>query len=152
MWSSKIDRKFRFLNTLTLFISSSRVTPVNDDMWHHLGIAWDNKNGRLDVLIDGIPTGMQENIQKDDSIPGGGQFVIGQYYTISGFEAFSGFLGQISSVNFWNTSFSGGTLEAMAKSEVHLEGNVLKWSKVIGHIFGDVEVVRPAKIKDQASK
>ena len=135
-----------------MHFSSPRPTPVNDGVWHHLGVVWDNKNGRFDVLMDGIPMYMQENIKTGAIIPGGGTFLIGQYYTVSGFEADSGFLGEISAMNIWNKSLSGEMIESMAKSEVYVEGNVLKWKLVPTHIFGDVEVVRPAKIKNYASK
>ncbi|CAB4045971.1 Hypothetical predicted protein, partial [Paramuricea clavata] len=98
----------------------------------------------MDILIDGTPWYINDNIRKDNVIPIGGKFVIGQQYIASGFEPKSGFLGQLSGMNFWNTSFPGEMLESMAQLAVHLEGNILRWSNVLGNIFGDVQVVKPS--------
>jgi CUB/sushi domain-containing protein len=120
--------------------------PVDDNVWHHLGIRWDNAMGSMDILIDGTPRYIGDNIRKDNIIPSGGKFVIGQQYIASGFEPKLGFLGQLSGMNFWNTSFPGEMLESMAQLAVHLEGNILRWSNVLGNIFGDVQVVQPSNV------
>ena len=120
--------------------------PVNDNIWHHLGLIWNNTQGRLVILVDGTPRYISENFQKDQVIPGGGKFVIGLQYGVS--QDNSGFLGQISSMNFWNTSFPEEMVESMARAKVHLKGNALKWSNVLGNMFGDIEVIRPSNAKN----
>ena len=107
------------------------MTPINDNVWHHLGFIWSNVNGRWEVLIDGTPRAIRNSVKIGQVIPGGGSLVIGQHYTTSGFQADGGLLGQISGVNIWDTAFSGEEVEDLSQSRGNNEGNILRWFNVL---------------------
>jgi hypothetical protein len=122
--------------------------PVNDNVWHHLGFAWSNTNGRWDVLVDGTPRAIRQSVKTGQIIPGGGMLVIGQYYTTSGFETGAGFLGKISGVNIWDKALTGEEIETMAQSKGNEEGNILRWFNAVKNIVGNIQVVMPSNAQN----
>ena len=120
------------------------MTPINDNVWHHLGFIWSNVNGRWEVLIDGTPRAIRNSVKISQVIPGGGSLVIGQHYATSGFQADGGLLGQISGVNIWDTAFSGEEVELLAQSRRDEKGNILRWFNVLKNIVGNFQVVKPS--------
>ena len=124
------------------------IIPVDDNAWHHFGFAWDNANGRWDVLIDGTPRALRSNFQTGSTIPGGGRLVIGQKYVGSQFASGEGFLGQLSNVNIWDRALTGEELEELAHSPDAGRGNILRWFQILGNVRGALEIVTPSKARN----
>ena len=132
----------------TSFRHKTFIIPVNDNVWHHLGFAWSNVNGRWDVLVDGTPRAVRNGIKTGATIPAGGRMVIGQEHKGSQFVNGKGFLGQISSVNLWNRALLGEELDDLAQSPSAGRGNILRWFQVLRNIHGALEIIAPSKAEN----
>ncbi|MCK5077258.1 MAG: hypothetical protein KAR38_12830, partial [Calditrichia bacterium] len=76
---------------------------ANDGQWHHIAITWENENGEVNLLKDGLLvfTGM---LQQNYSIPEDGYLVLGQEQDIlgGGFDTTQAFNGVLDEVRLWN--------------------------------------------------
>ena len=150
-FKSEANRGIRFFVGQVAQISKpyqTYIIPVNDDVWHHLGFAWSNVNGRWDVLVDGTPRAIRNGVKTGATIPAGGRLVIGQEHEGSKIVDGKGLLGQISGVNLWDRALLGEELDSLAKTPNAGRGNILRWFQVLRNIHGALEIVAPSKSKN----
>ncbi|XP_028395050.1 sushi, von Willebrand factor type A, EGF and pentraxin domain-containing protein 1-like [Dendronephthya gigantea] len=140
----------RFTGKILQHAETTYMTPVNDNVWHHLGFVWSNTNGLWNVLIDGTPRALRDSVKAGAGavIPGGGTLVIGQRHSTSGFKEGEGFLGQISGLNIWNKALTGEEIETMSESRGDEQGNILRWFNVLNSIVGNIQLVKPSNARN----
>ena len=124
---------------------SPYITPLNDGLWHHLGLSWKSSTGELNVLVDGTQRIIKSDCQNGKVITGGGTLVIGHVQGVSGVVSGNNLVGEISMLNLWDRVLSGEEIEAMATTRNDNEGNIISWSKVTTYnIYGNIGIISPS--------
>ncbi|XP_013390765.1 neuronal pentraxin-2 [Lingula anatina] len=116
-----------FRQRITTSIPSSE---MSDGAWHHWCFAWNNGVGAWSVFRDGMPAARGTGFQTSRSIPPNGTWIVGQDQDSvgGGFDVYQAYVGDITSVNVWNTNNVNVT--AMANCGENLGGNVISWDTV----------------------
>ena len=83
------------------------------------------------------------DINRDDAIKGGGDFIIGQYMNESTRSFIEGreFVGRITEVNIWGKHFEDATLVTMSRDCSYSRGGFLKWDVFRDGYHGDIQLI-----------
>ena len=120
------------------------MVPVNDNLWHHICVSWENVGGRWDVLVDGAPRAHGSAWSQTVSLSPG-KVVVGQAQEIygGGFILKESFTGKIGSFNIWDTKMANSEIKEKAKSCSQELGNVIDWRMFRHGIHGNPELISP---------
>ncbi|XP_067928549.1 sushi, von Willebrand factor type A, EGF and pentraxin domain-containing protein 1-like [Watersipora subatra] len=143
--SSNSDTPFSYANyehanAFTLSDCSRLLLYVNDDLvptdislddqlWHHTAVTWTNQQGMWQVFVDGLSVRTGSSIQVDQSISGGGMFVIGQEQDdLSGtYSSAESFMGQITLLYVWDRILEAEEVYAMYTSCENVPDSLVFW-------------------------
>ena len=118
--------------------------PINDDLWHHMCVSWENVQGRWDVIVDGALRAYGSEWRKSLSVKPG-KLVVGQNQEDygGGFLISESFTGKIASFNMWNTKITNSVLKEKSWSCNQGLGNVIDWRMFRHGIHGDAKILSP---------
>ncbi|XP_013388964.1 neuronal pentraxin-2-like [Lingula anatina] len=137
--ATSTDNSFLFGYTRSGVISSlvsnsKKVTPVfgmiYDGAWHHWCFSWNSRGGKWTVYKDGMPAAAGTGFQTGNIIPADGVWIIGQDQDTvgGGFDATQAYVGDVTSINVWNTD--NVDVAAVANCGDNFGGNVISWYDV----------------------
>ncbi|XP_013415571.1 neuronal pentraxin-2-like [Lingula anatina] len=111
-------------------IKDTSVSKVHDGAWHHWCFSWNNRGGKWTVYKDGMPAAAGTGFQTDKTIPANGVWIVGQDQDTvgGGFVASQAYVGDITSINVWNTD--NVNVAAVASCGDNFGGNVISWYAV----------------------
>ena len=107
---------------------------INDGLWHHLCLTWENLNGDWVFYKDGKPVKFGSKLKRGHVIPKDGIVVLGQEQDAPGgkFNKTEAFPGSLAQVNMWDRVFSAKEISQFASScNMGGEGNALSWQDVL---------------------
>ncbi|XP_013389356.1 neuronal pentraxin receptor-like [Lingula anatina] len=106
------------------------VSTVYDGAWHHWCFSWNSRGGKWTVYKDGMPAAAGTGFQTDKTIPANGVWIVGQDQDTvgGGFDATQAYVGDITSINVWNTD--NIDVAAVANCGDNFGGNVISWYDV----------------------
>ncbi|XP_031573116.1 uncharacterized protein LOC116307107 isoform X2 [Actinia tenebrosa] len=120
-----------------IFSSTTMVSHnLNDDIWHHIIVQWQNINGNCTIFIEGsLKISEKLGNSKNKTIPAGSSFALGK-----GFQSGIGFTGFLDHVNLWS-SVIGEVGKLLSRGCLSYHGNTLAWPVFKDGIKGIVTVV-----------
>ncbi|KAJ7383889.1 hypothetical protein OS493_025213 [Desmophyllum pertusum] len=120
------------------------MVPVNDNLWHHICVSWENVEGRWDVLVDGALRAHGSAWRQTLSLSPG-KVVVGQSQETygGGFILKESFTGKIGSFNIWSTKMANNEIREKAKLCSQELGNVIDWRMFRHGIHGNPELLSP---------
>ncbi|XP_013396543.1 neuronal pentraxin receptor-like [Lingula anatina] len=126
------------------------VTKVYDSFWHHWCFSWNNYGGKWTLYMDGMPAASGNSYRSGWTVPENGVWIVGQDQDTSGggFVATQAYVGDITSINVWNTD--NVDVAAVANCGDKFGGNVISWHVVAKEIH-EVSTYREdlCKIRDE---
>lgn len=117
---------------ISIFYSRNmHYVPLSDDVWHHLGITWENRAGNYTVYYDGNVIGSGTSLHPGLILEGQGVLTLGQSQGTPGgtFESSQAYLGKLSAFNIWDYIFPEEKIRAASigvKCE-STDGNIATW-------------------------
>ena len=149
-WTA-ISEKLRVSNIVLIvyvhFVSDTDArVKINDTMWHHICVTWNNTKGDWQFYLDGQLQSSGTGLKKNHQIPAGGTVIIGQDQDKvgGGFDIEDSFgPGEVTEVNLWSRVLSGDEIAAQkANCDIAQAGLVLSWGQFKGNVTG-VKIVEP---------
>ncbi|RZB38885.1 sushi, von Willebrand factor type A, EGF and pentraxin domain-containing protein 1-like [Asbolus verrucosus] len=131
---------------LVLYVNNQfAVTDIllNDGLWHHVCISWNNSNGSYKLYVDAKIAKSGIDLATNTKIEGNGNMVIGQEQDVLGgrFSQSETFIGRMAHVDVWSEELS---LEQIA---IHMNdcqesifGDVYDWPDIQSHVEGNIQI------------
>ena len=113
-----------------------------DGLWHFVGAIWNGVNATVTLYIDGFEKGKGSNVLTNDTVIGGGWFVLGQRYLAEERNPIlsTAFVGTLHQFNFWNVpAMAFHMWNAAHNCTWAIAGSVRAWSSFLPGIKGKVE-------------
>lgn len=116
--------------------------PINDGLWHHICVSWENIDGRWDFLVDGVLISYEGAWGKSQTISPG-KLVVGQHQKEYGgrYLIEESFIGKIASFNMWDRKMNNNDLEKKSTSCNQELGNVIDWRMFRHGIHGSATII-----------
>lgn len=129
---------FFFRNLTNLYLT--------DDQWHHVCLNWYRKRGQTNIYCDGESIFQTNDISRQIYFGGSGDFVIGQYTdsTTGRFITGHEFVGKITQVNVWDSSFDLSVMVTMSR-DCRSGGNEIRWSVFRDSYHGNVQLIESSE-------
>ncbi|XP_031561610.1 uncharacterized protein LOC116297509 isoform X2 [Actinia tenebrosa] len=123
---------------------------LNDGIWHHVCIRWNNKDGFIALVVDGTQY-KGTSFARGYVIPGNGEFIIGATSSYS--RLVNGnvgqFVGTVSDVNIWTYLISVKDIKLMKLGcGGQLSKPLMSWDLFKDFFVGNVTVRQSASCKD----
>ena len=121
---------------------SFSMLPINDGLWHHIFVSWENIDGRWDFLVDGVLISYEGAWGKSQTISPG-KLVVGQHQKEygGGYLIEESFIGKIASFNMWDRKMNNNDLEKKSTSCNQELGNVIDWRMFRHGIHGSATII-----------
>ena len=136
---------FLFFSNIFSFSCSAMNNAVNNGVWRHVCISWENVAGSWNLYIDGALLANGDNLKAGHVIDNNGIVILGQDQDSYGgeFEQHQSFLGQIHRVSMWNRVLTAEEISHMSGNCSYGGGNYLKWSDFVTGLHGNVYKTSP---------
>ena len=121
---------------------SFSMLPINDGLWHHISVSWENIDGRWDFLVDGVLISYEGAWGKSQTISPG-KLVVGQHQKEygGGYLIEESFIGKIASFKMWDRKMNNNDLEKKSTSCNQELGNVIDWRMFRHGIHGSATII-----------
>lgn len=133
--------------SILIFPRTFYIPPVNDGLWHHLGLLWSNQN--YCIFLDGILIYSGNDLGAPTPLKGRGFFAIGQKMNSAGgnFVESLSFGGKLSQMNMWDKFLEAELVKASSTNCLNDVGTIIDWSKAVSLKSGLTAAIAPSECK-----
>ncbi|KAJ8318311.1 hypothetical protein KUTeg_003402 [Tegillarca granosa] len=120
--------------------------------WNHMVWTWDHLSGDWQLYLNSSLEITEISIMKEDPIPSGGEFVLGQAARIvSEFNESYAFLGDLAHLNIWNYVMAEDDIRLIHQSCTFMYcGNVVQWAELRRGTRGAMKMRWPSGIIEKS--